>query len=160
MATYAELLQNLVAAGEAALLRDGIEPLEGVRGYPVGTLPWECPGLFAWVTAVTPRQPLTSSPVPGVGKGCTTVPGVTMNLTMLRCIIETFPATDYELTSPEGLRTANDLQALSLELIFRQGAGTLFPGADCAAVAITQVSVQRQGGMVGITATVTVSGTP
>lgn len=153
---YRELLTQLLTATEAATTRTGIEEVEGPRAVVTGSLAWTCEGIFVWATNVSPRGPLTASNVPGYGPGCAYVPGLTLQCAILRCTRDQAKV-DWTQETYEGLRAADDLEALSQEIITRWGQGTLFVGYECAAVAIQSFSISKGGMLMGVTGNLVVS---
>jgi hypothetical protein len=161
---YQELLTSLLDAGIAAGNREEVlEPFPGVQTITPGSPAWDCEGLYAWFTSITPtRGPISSAPIQGNHGSCGAIPVIVLNMLLLRCItvsIDGRTPVEVATRSHEGKRLAQDAEALMTEIGNRWTAATLFDGLTCATVSFPSLSVSGpQGGFIGVQITVNVSG--
>ncbi len=161
---YYTLLTNLLDAGIAAGNRvEVLEPFPDYHTITPGAPSWDCPGLFAYFTNITPiRGPVSATSIQGNQGSCGAIPVINLSLLLLRCITlspDGRTPVDANVRTYEGNRLAQDAEAIMSELGSRWTAATLFSGLTCATVTFPSLNVSGpQGGYIGCSITVNVSG--
>lgn len=161
---YHTLLTNVLDAGIAAGTRpEVLEPFPDYHTITPGVPAWDCPGLFAYFTNITPiRGPVSATSIQGNQGSCGAIPVVNLTLLLLRCITMSSDGrtpVDALTRTYEGKRLAQDAEAIMTELGQRWNQGSLFDGLTCATVTFPSLSVSGpQGGYIGLSITVNVSG--